>query len=59
MLLDYANSRLSFFNVDISQHLHSFSCELHRLVHPCFSLEKPGCLKIRNGIPRPKHVTFY
>ncbi|XP_008273518.2 fibronectin type III and SPRY domain-containing protein 2 [Oryctolagus cuniculus] len=59
VLLDYANSRLSFFNVDISQHLHSFSCELHRLVHPCFSLEKPGCLKIRNGIPMPKHVTFY
>uniref|UniRef100_A0A8C3WXM6 Fibronectin type III and SPRY domain containing 2 n=1 Tax=Catagonus wagneri TaxID=51154 RepID=A0A8C3WXM6_9CETA len=59
ILLDYENSKLSFFNVDISQHLYTFSCQLHRFVHPCFSLEKPGCLKIHNGISMPKHVTFY
>ncbi|XP_014303591.1 fibronectin type III and SPRY domain-containing protein 2 isoform X2 [Myotis lucifugus] len=59
ILLDYENSKLSFFNVDISQHLYTFSCQLHQFVHPCFSLEKPGCLKIHNGISVPKHVTFY
>lgn len=59
ILLDYENSKLSFFNVDISQHLYTFTCQLPRFVHPCFSLEKPGCLKIHNGISMPKHVTFY
>ncbi|XP_057575958.1 fibronectin type III and SPRY domain-containing protein 2 isoform X2 [Hippopotamus amphibius kiboko] len=59
ILLDYENSKLSFFNVDISQHLYTFRCQLHQFVHPCFSLEKPGCLKIHNGISVPKHVTFY
>lgn len=59
ILLDYENSKLSFFNVDISQHLYTFSCQLHQFVHPCFSLEKPGCLKIHNGISVPKHVAFY
>ncbi|XP_047702757.1 fibronectin type III and SPRY domain-containing protein 2 isoform X2 [Prionailurus viverrinus] len=59
ILLDYENSKLSFFNADISQHLYTFSCQLHQFVHPCFSLEKPGCLKIHNGISMPKHVTFY
>ncbi|XP_076978446.1 fibronectin type III and SPRY domain-containing protein 2, partial [Tamandua tetradactyla] len=59
VLLDYENSKLSFFNVDISQHLYTFSCQFHQFVHPCFSLEKPGCLKIHNGISMPKHVTFY
>ncbi|KAM6181278.1 fibronectin type III and SPRY domain-containing protein 2 isoform 2-T2 [Erethizon dorsatum] len=59
ILLDYENSKLSFFNVDIAQHLYTFSCQLHQFVHPCFSLEKPGCLKIRNGISMPMHATFY
>uniref|UniRef100_A0A8C9JFD0 Fibronectin type III and SPRY domain containing 2 n=1 Tax=Panthera tigris altaica TaxID=74533 RepID=A0A8C9JFD0_PANTA len=59
ILLDYENSKLSFFNADISQHLYTFSCQLHQFVHPCFSLEKPGCLKIHNGISMPKHITFY
>nr|XP_027777244.1 fibronectin type III and SPRY domain-containing protein 2 isoform X3 [Marmota flaviventris] len=59
ILLDYENSKLSFFNVDISQHLYTFNCQLHQFVHPCFSLEKPGCLKIHNGILMPMHVTFY
>ncbi|KAM8957816.1 fibronectin type III and SPRY domain-containing protein 2 isoform 1-T2 [Lycaon pictus] len=59
ILLDYENSKLSFFNVDISQHLYTFSCQFYCFVHPCFSLEKPGCLKIHNGIAMPKHVAFY
>ncbi|KAM5292696.1 fibronectin type III and SPRY domain-containing protein 2 isoform 2-T2 [Ctenodactylus gundi] len=59
ILLDYENSKLSFFNVNISQHLYTFSCQFDQFVHPCFSLEKPGHLKIRNGIPMPIHVTFY
>ncbi|XP_023566518.1 fibronectin type III and SPRY domain-containing protein 2 isoform X2 [Octodon degus] len=59
VLLDYENSKLSFFNVDIAQHLYTFSCQLHQLVHPCFSLEKPGCLKIHNGVSMPTHATFY
>ena len=59
ILLDYENAKLSFFNVDISQHLYTFSCQLPQFVHPCFSLEKPGCLKIHNGISMPKHITFY
>ncbi|EGW10170.1 Fibronectin type III and SPRY domain-containing protein 2 [Cricetulus griseus] len=59
ILLDYENSKLSFFNVDIAQHLYTFSCQLHQFVHPCFSLEKPGSLKICNGISMPKHVTFF
>ncbi|XP_028610721.1 fibronectin type III and SPRY domain-containing protein 2 isoform X3 [Grammomys surdaster] len=58
ILLDYENSKLSFFNVDIAQHLYTFSCRLHQFVHPCFSLEKSGCLKICNGISMPKLVTF-
>ncbi|XP_036271533.1 fibronectin type III and SPRY domain-containing protein 2 [Pipistrellus kuhlii] len=59
ILLDYENSTLSFFNVDISQHLYTFSCQLPQFVHPCLSLEKPGRLKIHNGIPVPKHVALY
>ncbi|XP_041497585.1 fibronectin type III and SPRY domain-containing protein 2 [Microtus oregoni] len=59
VLLDYENSKLSFFNVDIAQHLYTFNCQLPQFVHPCFSLEKSGSLKIHNGILMPKHVTFF
>ncbi|KAM5291544.1 fibronectin type III and SPRY domain-containing protein 2 isoform 2-T2 [Glossophaga mutica] len=59
ILLDYENSKLSFFNVDISQHLYTFRCQLHRFVQPCFSLEKPGRLKVHNGIATPEHVALY
>ncbi|XP_005357723.1 fibronectin type III and SPRY domain-containing protein 2 isoform X2 [Microtus ochrogaster] len=59
VLLDYENSKLSFFNVDLAQHLYTFNCRLPQFVHPCFSLEKSGSLKIRNGISMPKHVTFF
>uniref|UniRef100_A0A6I8N777 Fibronectin type III and SPRY domain containing 2 n=1 Tax=Ornithorhynchus anatinus TaxID=9258 RepID=A0A6I8N777_ORNAN len=54
LLLDYETCKLSFFNVAISQHLYTFSCRLRDLVHPCFSLEKPGSLKICNGVSPPK-----
>ncbi|XP_069899444.1 fibronectin type III and SPRY domain-containing protein 2 isoform X1 [Dipodomys merriami] len=59
VLLDYEKSKLSFFNADNAQHLYTYSCQPHRFVHPCFSLEKPGCLKIRNGISTPRHASFY
>ncbi|XP_028358007.1 fibronectin type III and SPRY domain-containing protein 2 [Phyllostomus discolor] len=59
VLLDYENSTLSFFNADTSQHLYTFSCQLQQFVHPCFSLEKPGRLKIHNGIAMPKYVSLY
>ncbi|XP_006871014.1 PREDICTED: fibronectin type III and SPRY domain-containing protein 2 [Chrysochloris asiatica] len=59
VLLDYENSKLSFFNVHISQHLYTFSCQFHQFVHPCFALGNPGSLKIHNGISIPKHVAFY
>ncbi|KAG8575559.1 hypothetical protein GDO81_009598 [Engystomops pustulosus] len=53
ILLDYDSERLSFFNMDNLQHLYTFECQLRHLVHPCFALEKPGHLKIHNGIPIP------
>ncbi|KAG8440555.1 hypothetical protein GDO86_006338 [Hymenochirus boettgeri] len=56
ILLDYDCSTLSFFNMDIHQHLFTFHCHFCHLAHPCFSLEKPGKLKICNGIPIPNSV---
>ncbi|XP_055970063.1 fibronectin type III and SPRY domain-containing protein 2 [Sorex fumeus] len=59
VLLDYENAKLSFFNVDISQHLFTFSCPFPHCVHPCFSLEQPGSLKIHQGIPVPTWAALY
>ncbi|OCT89645.1 fibronectin type III and SPRY domain-containing protein 2 [Xenopus laevis] len=56
ILLDYDKSKLSFFNMDLEQHLFTFICQFCHMVHPCFGLEKPGRLKIRNGIPIPHSV---
>lgn len=53
ILLDYDYDRLSFFNMNIHQHLYTFECHFQHLVHPCFALEKRGRLKIHNGIPAP------
>ncbi|XP_018432185.1 PREDICTED: fibronectin type III and SPRY domain-containing protein 2 [Nanorana parkeri] len=53
ILLDYDNGRLSFFNMNIHQHLYTFECQFKHLVHPCFALEKRGRLRIHNGIPVP------
>ncbi|KAM4037600.1 fibronectin type III and SPRY domain-containing protein 2 [Anomaloglossus baeobatrachus] len=58
ILLDYDCDRLSFFNMDILQHLYTFECQFRHLVHPCFALEKPGRLKIHNGIPIPQSLNL-
>uniref|UniRef100_A0A8C6UFH6 Fibronectin type III and SPRY domain containing 2 n=1 Tax=Neogobius melanostomus TaxID=47308 RepID=A0A8C6UFH6_9GOBI len=52
--LDYDRGTLSFFNVDLSQHLHTFQCNFINYIHPCFGLDNPGELSIRNGIEAPK-----
>ncbi|XP_072258535.1 fibronectin type III and SPRY domain-containing protein 2 [Pyxicephalus adspersus] len=57
ILLDYDYDSLSFFNMNINQHLYTFQCQFQHLVHPCFALEKRGKLKIRNGIPVPHSPT--
>ncbi|XP_073509212.1 fibronectin type III and SPRY domain-containing protein 2 [Phyllobates terribilis] len=59
ILLDYDCGRLSFFNMDILQHLYTFQCQFRHLVHPCFALEKPGRLKIHNGIPIPQSLNLF
>ncbi|XP_053573403.1 fibronectin type III and SPRY domain-containing protein 2 isoform X2 [Bombina bombina] len=56
ILLDYDHEKLSFFNMGIFQHLFTFDCHFRHFVHPCFALEKPGTLKIHNGIPVPLSV---
>ncbi|XP_061743371.1 fibronectin type III and SPRY domain-containing protein 2 isoform X2 [Nerophis ophidion] len=54
--LDYERGTLSFFNVDLKQHLHTFQCHFQRLVHPCFGLDSPGALTIINGMEAPRYV---
>ncbi|XP_039347511.1 fibronectin type III and SPRY domain-containing protein 2 isoform X2 [Mauremys reevesii] len=58
ILLDYDNWKLSFFNLDIAQHLYTFNSHFQHYVHPCFALEKPGVLRIRNGIAMPTSITL-
>ncbi|XP_038273744.1 fibronectin type III and SPRY domain-containing protein 2 [Dermochelys coriacea] len=58
ILLDYDNWKLSFFNLDIAQHLYTFNSHFQHYVHPCFALEKPGFLKICNGIAIPTSITL-
>ncbi|XP_009895579.2 fibronectin type III and SPRY domain-containing protein 2 [Dryobates pubescens] len=53
ILLDYENCRLSFFNADIAQHLHTFNSHFQHYVHPCFALETPGILQIHTGVTTP------
>ncbi|XP_075431693.1 fibronectin type III and SPRY domain-containing protein 2 isoform X2 [Ascaphus truei] len=57
ILLDYTHKKLSFFNTDLPQHLYTFTCHFRHLVHPCFALEKPGSLKIHNGVPIPPSLS--
>ncbi|CAH2274081.1 fibronectin type III and SPRY domain-containing 2 [Pelobates cultripes] len=59
ILLDYDHQKLSFYNMEILQHLFTFDCHFQHLVHPCFALEKPGTLKIHNGIPIPHSVNLF
>ncbi|CAJ1049435.1 fibronectin type III and SPRY domain-containing protein 2 [Xyrichtys novacula] len=54
--LDYDRGTLSFFNVDVEQHLHTFQCNLRSYVHPCFSLDNPGALTVHNGIEAPEYA---
>nr|XP_033776231.1 fibronectin type III and SPRY domain-containing protein 2 isoform X2 [Geotrypetes seraphini] len=59
ILLDYDNWKLSFFNMDLLQHLYTFSCRFQHFVHPFFALEKPGVLRIHNGIGVPESLRSF
>ncbi|XP_069768052.1 fibronectin type III and SPRY domain-containing protein 2 isoform X2 [Narcine bancroftii] len=54
ILLDYNRGTLSFFNVNICQHLYTFSHHFANLVNPCFALESYGILKVCHNIPFPE-----
>lgn len=54
--LDYERGTLSFFNVDLEQHLHTFHCHFRNYVHPCFGLDNPGALTVHNGIEAPEYA---
>nr|XP_020461403.1 fibronectin type III and SPRY domain-containing protein 2 isoform X3 [Monopterus albus] len=54
--LDYSRGTLSFFNVDLEQHLHTFHCHFQNYVHPCFGLDNPGALTVHNRIEAPKYA---
>lgn len=54
--LDYNRGTLSFFNVDLEQHLHTFQCHFRNYVHPCFGLDNPGALTVHNGIEAPEYA---
>ncbi|XP_041642298.1 fibronectin type III and SPRY domain-containing protein 2 [Cheilinus undulatus] len=54
--LDYERGTLSFFNVDLEQHLHTFQCHFRNYVQPCFSLDNPGALTLHNGIEAPEYA---
>uniref|UniRef100_A0A8C5NEC0 Fibronectin type III and SPRY domain containing 2 n=1 Tax=Gouania willdenowi TaxID=441366 RepID=A0A8C5NEC0_GOUWI len=54
--LDYEKGTLSFYNVNLEQHLHTFYCNFRNYVHPCFSLDNPGALTVHNGIEAPGYT---
>lgn len=54
--LDYDRGTLSFFNVNLEQHLHTFQCNFRNYVQPCFSLDNPGALTVHNGIEAPEYT---
>ncbi|XP_023264554.1 fibronectin type III and SPRY domain-containing protein 2 [Seriola lalandi dorsalis] len=54
--LDYERGTLSFFNVDLEQHLHTFHCHFQSYVHPCFGLDNPGALTVHNSIEAPEYT---
>lgn len=56
VVLDYDRGILSFFNVDLAQHLHTFHCHFKEYVHPCFALDNPGALTIHTGIENPDYT---
>ncbi|KAM8877623.1 fibronectin type III and SPRY domain-containing protein 2 [Synchiropus picturatus] len=54
--LDYVRGTLSFFNVDLQQHLHTFYCNFRDYVNPCFALDNPGALTVHNSIEAPTYA---
>ncbi|XP_047436767.1 fibronectin type III and SPRY domain-containing protein 2 [Mugil cephalus] len=56
LALDYERGTLSFFNVNLEQHLHTFQCHFRNYVKPCFSLDNPGALTVHNGIEAPEYA---
>lgn len=54
--LDYNRGTLSFYNVDLEQHLHTFHCHFQHYVHPCFAMDNPGALTVLNGIAAPEYT---
>uniref|UniRef100_A0AAQ4NVQ4 Fibronectin type III and SPRY domain containing 2 n=1 Tax=Gasterosteus aculeatus aculeatus TaxID=481459 RepID=A0AAQ4NVQ4_GASAC len=54
--LDYERGTLSFFNVALEQHLHTFQCHFQNHVQPCFGLDNPGALTVHTGIEAPKYA---
>ncbi|XP_056134528.1 fibronectin type III and SPRY domain-containing protein 2 [Lampris incognitus] len=54
--LDYERGTLSFFNVNLQQHLYTFHCHFQNYVHPCFALDNPGALTVHNGIETPEYM---
>ncbi|XP_031425500.1 fibronectin type III and SPRY domain-containing protein 2 [Clupea harengus] len=58
MALDYDQGKLSFFNADLAQHLYTFRCQFLHYVHPCFALDNPGALTLKNGTTPPNYISF-
>ncbi|XP_077451133.1 fibronectin type III and SPRY domain-containing protein 2 [Stigmatopora argus] len=56
LALDYDQGTLSFYNVDLEQHLHTFQCHFQDYVRPCFGLDSPGALTIHTGKEAPKYT---
>nr|XP_046248147.1 fibronectin type III and SPRY domain-containing protein 2 [Scatophagus argus]XP_046248155.1 fibronectin type III and SPRY domain-containing protein 2 [Scatophagus argus]XP_046248163.1 fibronectin type III and SPRY domain-containing protein 2 [Scatophagus argus] len=54
--LDYHRGTLSFFNVDLEQHLHTFHCHFRNYVQPCFGMDNSGALTVHNGIEAPEYA---
>lgn len=57
--LDYQKGTLSFFNVDLKQHLHTFLCRFQNYVHPCFGFDSPGALTVHNAIGAPEYAFIW
>ncbi|XP_067276007.1 fibronectin type III and SPRY domain-containing protein 2 [Pseudorasbora parva] len=56
VFLDSAAGILSFYNAELRQHLHTFSCHFLHHVHPCFALDTPGALRLHTGLAAPAHT---
>ena len=54
--LDYDGGTLSFYNVELEQHLYTFHCRFQSYVHPCFALDNPGALTVHNGVEAPGYT---